>query len=81
MGKLVDEFNNYRARMNDRILASDNKVMKRIYSVDTLTYQEGALSSKVKEMLKHCHRAVRSLIETAAASEYKVERLSRLLGE
>lgn len=51
MGKLVDEFNNYRARMNDRILASDNKVMKRIYSVDTLTYQEGALSSKVKEML------------------------------
>ena len=47
----MDEFNNYRARMNDRILASDNKVMKRIYIVDTLTYQEGALSSKVKEML------------------------------
>ena len=25
--------------------------MKRIYSLDTLTYQEGALSTKVKEML------------------------------
>jgi len=51
MGKLVDEFNAYRARMNEKILASDNKVMKRIYSLDTLTYQEGALSTKVKEML------------------------------
>jgi AhpD family alkylhydroperoxidase len=51
MSKLVEEFNAYRSKMNERILASDNKVMKRIYSVDTLTYQEGALSTKVKEML------------------------------
>lgn len=51
MGKLVEEFNNYRERMNTKILGADNKVMKRIYSIDTLTYQEGALSSKVKEML------------------------------
>ncbi|NCB08011.1 MAG: carboxymuconolactone decarboxylase family protein [Bacteroidia bacterium] len=51
MGKLTDEFDAYRAKMNEKILAADNKVMKRIYSIDTLTYQEGALSSKVKEML------------------------------
>lgn len=51
MGKLVDEFNAYRAKMNDKILGSDNKVLKRIYGIDTLTYQEGALSTKVKEML------------------------------
>lgn len=51
MGKLVDEFNDYRTKMNERILASDNKVMKRIYGVDTLAYQDGALSIKVKEML------------------------------
>jgi AhpD family alkylhydroperoxidase len=51
MSKLVEEFNAYRSRMNEKILASDNKVMKRIYSVDTLAYQEGALSTKVKEML------------------------------
>jgi AhpD family alkylhydroperoxidase len=51
MGNLTDEFNTYRSRMNEKILASDNKVMKRIYSVDTLAYQEGALSTKVKEML------------------------------
>ncbi len=51
MGKLVDEFNVYRNKMNEKILASNNKVMKRIYSLDTLTYQEGALSTKTKEML------------------------------
>ena len=51
MGKLVEEFNAYRAKMNEKILAADNKVMKRIYSIDTLAYREGALSTKVKEML------------------------------
>lgn len=51
MNKIVNDFNAYRAKMNERILASDNKVMKRIYSLDTLTYQEGALSTKTKEML------------------------------
>ena len=51
MGKLVDDFNAYRTKMNEKILAADNKVMKRIYSVDTLAYQNGALNSKVKEML------------------------------
>ncbi len=33
MGKLVDEFNVYRTKMNEKILASDNKVMKRIYGL------------------------------------------------
>ncbi len=51
MGKLVEEYNDYRERMNNKILGADNKVMKRIYSIDTLTYQDGALSGKVKEML------------------------------
>ena len=51
MGKLVDDFNTYRTRMNEKILTADNKVMKRIYSLDALTYQDGALSAKVKEML------------------------------
>ena len=51
MGKLVEEFNDYRERMNERILDADNRVMKRIYSLDALTYQNGALPSKVKEMI------------------------------
>ncbi len=47
----VEKFNAYRSKMNDKILASGNKTIKRIYSLDTLTYQEGALSVKTKEML------------------------------
>ena len=47
----IEELRAYRAKMNERILAADNKVIKRIYNIDTNTYMEGALSSKVKEML------------------------------
>jgi AhpD family alkylhydroperoxidase len=51
MGKRVDEFNAFRTKMNERILAEDNRVIKRVFSVDSLTYQEGALSKKTKELL------------------------------
>jgi AhpD family alkylhydroperoxidase len=47
----VQEFNDYRAKMNERILAQDNKVIKRFFSLDHQTYQEGALDVKTKEML------------------------------
>jgi AhpD family alkylhydroperoxidase len=48
---LVEEFNNYRSKMNDKLLAHDNLVLKRIFNIDSNTYQEGALSVKIKEML------------------------------
>ena len=48
---LVTEFNDYRAKMNEKILAGDNKVIKRIFNLDTNTYAEGALSEKTKEMM------------------------------
>ena len=48
---LVEQFNDYRSQMNERIMASDNKVIKRIFNLDTNTYAEGALSTKTKEML------------------------------
>jgi AhpD family alkylhydroperoxidase len=51
MGKLLDDYNSYRDRMNQRILAADNNAIKRFFAVDTLTYQEGALPLKTKEML------------------------------
>lgn len=51
MSDLVNDFRQYRARMNEKILSSGNKVMKRIYSADTLAYQDGALPAKTKEML------------------------------
>ena len=51
MNEKITEFREYRAKMNEKILAADNKVMKRIYNIDTNTYMEGALSTKVKEMM------------------------------
>ncbi len=47
----VSEFNDYRARMNDKILAHDNKVIKRFWSLDSQAYAEGALDVKTKELL------------------------------
>lgn len=48
---LVTDFNEYRSRMNEKILASDNLVLKRLFNLDTNTYQEGALPVKTKELL------------------------------
>ncbi|TAH43257.1 MAG: carboxymuconolactone decarboxylase family protein [Bacteroidetes bacterium] len=51
MNKSVAEFNEYRSRMNERILGADNLVLKRLFNLDTNTYADGALSVKTKEML------------------------------
>jgi AhpD family alkylhydroperoxidase len=45
------DFNDYRSRMNDLILSQDNRVIKRFYSLDNQTYEEGALSEVTKELL------------------------------
>lgn len=47
----VHDFNEYRNRMNDRILSTDNLVIKRFFNLDTNTYAEGTLPVKTKEML------------------------------
>jgi AhpD family alkylhydroperoxidase len=47
----VKEFNDYRAKMNDKILGEDNIVLKRFFNLDTNAYKDGALSSKTKELL------------------------------
>lgn len=51
MGKLVNEFNEYRTRMNDRVMETANTNIKRFFALDTTSYAEGALSVKTKEML------------------------------
>lgn len=48
---VVDEFNDYRSLMNDKILSVDNKVIKRFWSLDNQAYQAGALDVKTKELL------------------------------
>jgi AhpD family alkylhydroperoxidase len=48
---LVKQFNDYRSKMNEKILASDNLILKRIFNLDTNAYQEGALDVKSKELI------------------------------
>jgi AhpD family alkylhydroperoxidase len=48
---LVQEFNEYRSRMNEEILSLDNLVLKRFFNLDTNAYQDGALDKKTKELL------------------------------
>ncbi|MCF8715165.1 carboxymuconolactone decarboxylase family protein [Joostella atrarenae] len=51
MADIVDEFNDYRSKMNDRILQDNNKLIKRIFNLDTNAYMAGALDVKTKELL------------------------------
>jgi len=51
MASRVEEFREFRSRMNARILELDNRSIKRFFGVDTLAYQAGALDARTKEML------------------------------
>ena len=52
MSDQLKEFKDYRQRMNERILELDNRVIKRVFSVDSLTYaSESRLQRPVKELL------------------------------
>ena len=51
MSDSVTEFKAYREKMNTKILADNNKVIKRIFNLDTNAFQEGALDVKTKELL------------------------------
>ena len=51
MSNEVEKFNAYRTKMNEKILAGDNKVIKRIFNLDTNTYKAGHLDVKTKELL------------------------------
>ncbi len=51
MSNIVDEFNEYRSKMNEKLLEDNNKIIKRIFNLDTNAFTEGALPKKTKELL------------------------------
>lgn len=51
MADIVSEFNDYRSRMNEKLLGDNNKIIKRIFNLDTNAYAAGALDVKTKELL------------------------------
>jgi AhpD family alkylhydroperoxidase len=48
---IVKQFNDYRARMNDKISESDSLIIKRIFNLDTNAYATGVLDVKTKELI------------------------------
>lgn len=68
----VQEFKDYREKMNEKLLAQNNKVIKRIFNLDTNAYKEGALDVKTKELLGlvasavlRCDDCIKYHLETA----------------
>ena len=47
----LDDFELYRAKMNERISRIDHLGIKRFYNLDTSAYQDGALDARTKELL------------------------------
>jgi len=48
---LVKQFNDYRTKMNEKILAGDNLIIKRIFNLDTNAYAGGTLDVRSKELI------------------------------
>lgn len=86
MPNKVEEFNAYRERMNDKILATDNKVIKRIFNLDTNTYKAGHLDVKTKELLGlvasavlRCDDCIKYHLETAYKENVSKEEVMEAL--
>ena len=72
MSQKIEEFNSYRTRMNDMILSDNNKIVKRIFNLDTNAFTAGALDVKTKELLGlvastvlRCDDCIKYHLETA----------------
>ncbi len=87
MSDIIKEFNDYRTKMNDKILADNNKIIKRIFNLDTNAYQEGALDVKTKELLGlvastvlRCDDCIRYHLETCHKEGVSKDEIAETLG-
>ena len=51
MGERLQEFREFREKMNARLLESGNLEIKRFFALDTRAYEAGALPVKTKELM------------------------------
>ncbi len=47
----MDDFDQYRAEMNEKLLGSGHLGIKRFFALDTQAYEEGALDKRTKELM------------------------------
>lgn len=87
MANVVEEFNKYRSKMNEKLLADNNKIVKRIFNLDTNAYAEGALDVKTKELLGlvastvlRCDDCIKYHLETAYKNGISKEEMMEAMG-
>ena len=87
MSKLVEEFNEYRSKMNEKLLADNNKIVKRIFNLDTNAYAAGALDVKTKELLGlvastvlRCDDCIKYHLETSHKEGITKEEMMEAMG-
>ena len=51
MTNRLDQFGEYRDKMNNRIFEIEHLGLKRFFNLDTAAYRDGALDAKTKELL------------------------------
>ena len=87
MPDIVREFNDYLEKMNDKILADNNKIIKRVFNLDTNAYQGGPFDVKTKELLGsvastvlRCDDCIKYHLETCYKEGLKKEEVVEVLG-
>ena len=87
MSNPVKEFNEYRSKMNEKLLADNNKIVKRIFNLDTNAYAEGALDVKTKELLGlvasavlRCDDCIKYHLETSYKEGVSKEEMMEAMG-
>ena len=87
MANVVEEFNEYRSKMNEKLLADNNKIVKRIFNLDTNAYAEGALDVKTKELLGlvasavlRCDDCIKYHLETAFKNGITKDEMMEAMG-
>lgn len=83
----VEAFTAYRSKMNDKILGENNKLIKRLFNLDTNAYLPGALDVKTKELLGlvasavlRCDDCVRYHLQTLHEHKATKEEVMETLG-
>jgi len=87
MAAIIEEFNEYRSKMNEKLLADNNKIVKRIFNLDTNAYAAGALDVKTKELLGlvasavlRCDDCVKYHLETSYKEGVTKEEMMEAMG-
>jgi len=87
MDNIIEEFNEYRSKMNEKLLADNNKIVKRIFNLDTNAYAAGALDVKTKELLGlvasavlRCDDCVKYHLETSHKEGVTKEEMMEAMG-